>query len=116
MHTTVNSFTFAYASSLRKQPTLSQHFTDVEEKKNAREIILHPVRSSRLLISRYCGEKCFDMLKQPKKRQTVERRRWEKKKEWKTEVKSSEHFTVQSHELFFACLVKIHHTLLTNIL
>lgn len=38
----------------------------MSEKKNASEIILHPARSSRLLISRSCREKCFDVLKQLK--------------------------------------------------
>lgn len=63
----VNSFTLPTQSvPKKKQPTLpSWHFTDVGEK-NAREIILHPVRSSRLLISRYCSEKCFDVLKRLK--------------------------------------------------
>lgn len=84
----------AFAINLRKQPTLpSWHFTDVGE--IAREIILHPVRSSGLQISRYCGEKCFDMLKLPK-----EADGGEKKTEEQTEVKA-ENILHLTYTLFY---------------
>lgn len=66
IHNAVNSFT----SSMQPVPENSLHhhhgISLMSEKKNAREIILHPVRLSRLPISRYCCEKCFDKLKRLK--------------------------------------------------
>lgn len=66
MHSTVNSFSLPMQSAPENSLHYHHGISLMSEKKNAREIILHPVRSSRLLISRYCSEKCFDMLKQLK--------------------------------------------------
>ncbi len=77
----------AYASSPRKQPTLSQHFTDVEGKKckenhfTSRTVIKAPDQQ-------VLWRKVFRHAETTKRRQTVERRRWENKKEWKTEVRA----------------------------
>lgn len=70
------------ASALISAPenSLHQHhgILLMSGKKTAKEIISHPERSSRLLISRYCTD-VFQHSERTKGRQTEERKRWKER-------------------------------------